>query len=454
MTGTLSTRFAASACEREAIFRLRYQVYVEEMGRPQKDADHAARRIEDRLDARAHVVGAWRDNVLVGTVRANLLADGDVGPYRELYGLDLLSPRETQRTSVTTRMMVLPSVRRGRVAQELAVALYSFALSRGLQYDYIDCNAHLIAFFEHLGYVRHRAARHPEYGQVMVMRLDLTNGDYLERVGSPFARRLRAAARESTIDVYQHLQIETGRRALSRATSEIVSELKAGIDDLLGEVRRLPAWQAVTSETTPKEVTRAIMREVYREIASYQPDVIEATIAVIGQFPRSLPAKKVRAMLIHQAEEWDHGEMALRDAIGLGDNEAALRAMPMTPTAFTTAAFWRMLAHRRMPFAYLGALYLFEGLTPIVTGLVKQQLVNQGFSSDNLEYVEFHSTEDIRHAKLIDALITDVVAQYPERADEVRFGFETFRRIYPMPGWNAAYERAMTSLGANRAGAA
>jgi hypothetical protein len=241
---------------------------------------------------------------------------------------------------------------------------------------------------------------------------------------------------------------------VSRETSEVVTELKAGVADLLQEVQKLPVWQTVMSDATPKETIRAMMREVYREIASYQPDVIEATIAVIGQFPRSLPAKKVRAMLIHQAEEWDHGEMAVRDAIGLGDSDAALRAMPMTSTAFTTAGFWRMLAHRRMPFAYLGALYLFEGLTPIVTGLVKQKLMNDGFSAANLEYIEFHSTEDIRHAKLIDALITDVMAQYPDRADEVRFGFETFRRVYPIPGWNAAYERAMASIGSREQGAA
>lgn len=185
------------------------------------------------------------------------------------------------------------------------------------------------------------------------------------------------------------------------------------------------------------------MREVYAEIAAYQPDVIEATIAVIGQFPRSLNAKKVRAMLVHQAEEWDHGEMAVRDFVGLERSESTVRGH-QTVTAFATAACWRMFAHKRMPFAYLGALYLFEGLTPVITGLVKPLLVEHGLKASSLEYIEFHSTEDIRHAKVVDALIRDVLIQFPERQAEVRFGFDAFRQVYPLPGWRAAYERALS----------
>ena len=111
-------------------------------------------------------------------------------------------------------------------------------------------------------------------------------------------------------------------------------------------------------------------------------------------------------------------------------------------TSFATAAFWRMLAHKRMPFAYLGAIYLFEGLTPLVTGAIKGHLERHGFRDTSLEYIEFHSTEDIRHAKVIDAMIRSVVERYPQRADEVKFGFDAFRQVYPLPGWRAAVARA------------
>jgi hypothetical protein len=228
----------------------------------------------------------------------------------------------------------------------------------------------------------------------------------------------------------------------SQTSTSVLTYLKTGVDALVAGIAREPAWQMLTNPETPAASVRAVMKEIYAEIAAYQPDVIEATIAVIGQFPRSLNPKHVRAMLVHQAEEWDHGEMAARDFVGLGGRELDVRSGRMTPTSFATAAFWRMLAHKRMPFAYLGAIYLFEGLTPLVTGIIKSHLKGHGFRDTSLEYIEFHSTEDIRHAKVIDAMIRSVVEQYPQRADEVKFGFDAFRLVYPLPGWRAAVERA------------
>jgi hypothetical protein len=229
----------------------------------------------------------------------------------------------------------------------------------------------------------------------------------------------------------------------SQTSKSVLDYLKAGIASLVGEIQREPAWRMLTDPATPSHAVAAVMAEIYAEIAAYQPDVIEATIAAIGQFPRSLNPKHVRAMLVHQAEEWDHGEMAVRDYVGLGGRELDVRSGRMTPTSFATAAFWRMLAHKRMPFAYLGAIYLFEGLTPLVTGIIKGHLKGHGFRETSLEYIEFHSTEDIRHAKVIDAMIRSVVEKYPEKADEVKFGFDAFRHVYPLPGWRAAVERAL-----------
>lgn len=228
-------------------------------------------------------------------------------------------------------------------------------------------------------------------------------------------------------------------------TESVVDYLRRGIRDLVASLEGAEFWTVVTSPETDPDLIREIMKQVYLEIHWYQPDVIEATIAVIGQFPRTLPAKRVRTMLIHQADEWDHGEMALRDFAGLGGSEPEARSSRMSSTAFMTAAFWRMLAHRRDPFAYLGALYLFEGLTPLVTGLVKGNLAAKGLGDRALEYIEFHSTEDVKHARVVDHLIEETTRAYPESHDSIRFGFDTFRQVYPLPGWWAAYRRGQAA---------
>jgi len=102
-----------------------------------------------------------------------------------------------------------------------------------------------------------------------------------------------------------------------------------------------------------------------------------------------------------------------------------------------------MIAHQRDPFAYIGALYLFEGLTPTVTGLVKERLREKGMQENALEYVEFHSTEDIKHAKLVNHMISEVTLQFPEAFDSVKYGYECFEAVYPIPVWRCAYERAL-----------
>lgn len=227
--------------------------------------------------------------------------------------------------------------------------------------------------------------------------------------------------------------------------SPVVARLRDGIATLLAEIQDTKFWRVVTDRDADPALIREIMKEVYREIAWYQPDVIEATMAIIGQFPRSISAKRIRTMLHHQAEEWDHGEMAVRDYVGLGGAESDARQDRLSPTAFNTAAFWRMLAHKRDPYAYLGALYLFEGLTPIVTGMVKGNLSERGVPASALEYIEFHSTEDIRHTRIVDHLIEEMSDTSPQAAEAITFGFEAFRQVYPLPGWWRAYRRGVAN---------
>jgi hypothetical protein len=102
---------------------------------------------------------------------------------------------------------------------------------------------------------------------------------------------------------------------------------------------------------------------------------------------------------------------------------------------------WWMLAHMRDPFMYLGAVYLFEGLTPIITGMAKSHLLEKGMQ-DSIEFIEFHSTEDIRHTNLMRHMLKEAVEQYPEAAEAMLYGLDCFLHVYPLPVWQTAYERA------------
>lgn len=228
--------------------------------------------------------------------------------------------------------------------------------------------------------------------------------------------------------------------------SEIVAWLEHRVGALMHKIQQEEFWTTVMAPNASPQVVQAVMKEIYLEIVGYQPHVIEAAIASIAQMPRLMKVRLVRSMLYHQADEWDHGEMALRDYVNMGGDEAYARACKMSPASFAVAGVWWMITHLRDPFAYIGALYLFEGLTPTVTGLIKERLREKGMKDENLEYVEFHSTEDLKHARLVNHMIAESVAHYPNAVESVKRGYEYFEEVYPIPVWRTAFERAMAAI--------
>ncbi len=238
-----------------------------------------------------------------------------------------------------------------------------------------------------------------------------------------------------------------GDDKLDACETQIVDWLKGRIENLMEQIKEEPFWMVVTDPATADGLVQEIMKEVYLEIVGYQPFVIEAAIASIGQMPRTMKPNMIRSMLYHQADEWDHGEMALRDYVNMGGDENYARSLPMSPQSFAVAGVWWMITRLRSPYAYLGALYLFEGLTPLITGLVKGNLKNKGMAEDQLEYIEFHSTEDIKHARMVDNMIAETIRNFPESLDTMKLGYEYFEAVYPIPVWRAAYERAVANYG-------
>jgi hypothetical protein len=185
-------RLAESAADRARVFRFRYRIYVEEMGRTQKHADHARRTIEEPFDATAHLLLAEAAGEIVGTLRANFARETDLGYYPELFGMTTVARAFPDAVSLTTKLMICPAHRSGTLAVRLALAMYEHGTSRGIRHDFIDCNAHLEDFFTRLGYRRFWPyVEHPEYGRVLPLRLDLDDFEHLRALGSPLARNRR-----------------------------------------------------------------------------------------------------------------------------------------------------------------------------------------------------------------------------------------------------------------------
>ena len=82
------------------------------------------------------------------------------------------------------------------MAFRLAAATFADALEAGIRYNFIDCDESLVPFYTRLGYraVGTIRYRFPEYGEGVVMVLDLYDEARLYMLRSPFLKHYRTWA--------------------------------------------------------------------------------------------------------------------------------------------------------------------------------------------------------------------------------------------------------------------
>jgi hypothetical protein len=228
----------------------------------------------------------------------------------------------------------------------------------------------------------------------------------------------------------------------------LVGRLDDQVARIVTQVENAAPWRRLADPATPQPLVIETLKELHLEISMYQPLAIEGVVRAIAQFPRRMPVAWWDEMLQHQVEAFEHGEMALRDYVALGGDEGFARARATSPSAFAVSAIWTMIAEKRDPFLYLGAIYLFDALTPLLTARAAQALAPRGLASRGLEFITHHAIADIEHAEQIGRLIADVAARYPQKVGSIAYGFAYLRQVYPLPVWDAAFRRAEARLAA------
>lgn len=195
-------KFVSNADELRQIGRFRYSVYVEEMGRPQPSADHVQGTIFDDLDEGSYIIVAWLGEEVVGTVRVNFCGLSDIGPYKEWYEAERVAGDHWPvGTAVLTRLMVSPRHRGTMLNTRLSALAFQLGLANNIGCALMDCNAHLVNYFQRFGWRPEGSFSHPDYGEVVTHSLDLTDTNRLGAMQSPFLRVLRAGISSLPMDL-------------------------------------------------------------------------------------------------------------------------------------------------------------------------------------------------------------------------------------------------------------
>jgi predicted GNAT family N-acyltransferase len=181
----------SSEQERLEIFRLRYDVYVREMGKPYRRAAVADGILMDALDAPATLVALFGPNrTIVGTVRCNYAADVLMLDPPLASRLKVAAIREDVRsfTTVCSRLVLAAEFRKRGTLGPLVESIYRWGQEHGIQLNLIHTIPPLLPLFFHLGFREYgQAFRDDDAGSIQQpLYLLLNDVEHLRSVESPF----------------------------------------------------------------------------------------------------------------------------------------------------------------------------------------------------------------------------------------------------------------------------
>lgn len=224
----------------------------------------------------------------------------------------------------------------------------------------------------------------------------------------------------------------------------IKNKLDEELKSIVGDVEKSEFYKVITSPTTDPKLVASAMKHIYLSIYQYQPHVTEATFTAVGRLPKQ-SEKLIRELILQQVEEVEHADMAGRDYERLGGKPELIDGQ-MLPECAAVAGICRFLGEHCPPASYLGFMYVFEALTPIMASRAQSVMDQSNYESSAREFVDLHATEDIRHTDMLLSAILDLVEVVPDAEKDILWGLNVFRRVYPMPVWQAAFERARSEM--------
>ena len=183
-----SVQFAETSADRERIYRLRFTIYSEELGRGH--AVDSKGHLTDQLDDTARLLLAEHEGEAVGTMRLNWGGDAPFeASDRSIYDLDALEAVvPADRIVIFSRFATEAAYRGGDLPGQLIDAMIRFAIAKGVCVILCDCRPELVNVYLRLGMrVRGPIVATPATGLLIPLMLVLDDPAWIEAAGSRIA---------------------------------------------------------------------------------------------------------------------------------------------------------------------------------------------------------------------------------------------------------------------------
>ena len=220
--------------EKLAVYRFRYDIYVEEMGRYRSVADHVRRLLVEPEDETARIFFAAQDGAVVATSRLSWGGDGPFSARQiEHYQLEpFLAELPPEAMAVGERGMVAAHLRGGPLFRELRQVSRRFVSEKRIQLIFGACEPHLLSLYLGQGsrpYAKHNV-NSPEAGYLIPIVSVVEDVEYLRRIGSPNA--------ETAVDFGDDARIPACIDRLVLRSGSVLSQRLAEAGAYWGEVHR------------------------------------------------------------------------------------------------------------------------------------------------------------------------------------------------------------------------
>jgi predicted GNAT family N-acyltransferase len=181
--------FEAKTAEQIAlVYQQRYEVFTAEQHKYQRSADHKNRVLVDTMDQVATHLCVAHEGRIVGSLRQVRGKRYASEAMVRDFSLDRFLPFGDTQMSFSGRLFILPEYRGSKALFRLLLDIYRSGRTAGILLDFINCNPHLVRFYEMLGYRRYRPYfEHPELGFQIPLVLICDDAEYFRRIKSPFA---------------------------------------------------------------------------------------------------------------------------------------------------------------------------------------------------------------------------------------------------------------------------
>ena len=138
--------------ELEAVYRFRYDVYVDEMGRYRDVADHERRRFTEAEDGHSWIFYALEDETVVATARLTWGGDRFSERQVEHYSLErYVAELPPEIMMVGERLMVAPRLRGSGLVEQLLARTRELAPGHDILVDFGACEPHLLSLYLGMG---------------------------------------------------------------------------------------------------------------------------------------------------------------------------------------------------------------------------------------------------------------------------------------------------------------